>query len=153
FALGQSPPDLVLETINGIQFSNWFTGIGVGLDNYRYKTLPLFIEGRRYFGDEKKAFVYGGLGYNFPLKNKPGKEVSFYNSYHFTGGIYTDIGIGFKLSLNKNSSFLFSLGHSYKKIQNKIGVTICPFIGPCYMDYSKYDLGFGRMVLKAGFEF
>jgi hypothetical protein len=150
---GESGMSSAFQTINGIKFSNWFSGIGVGVDNYRYKTLPLFIDGRRYFDDENKAFVYADLGYNFPLKNKPGKEIPYYSSYDFTGGIYTDIGIGLQFPLNKKSSFLFSIGYSYKKIQNKIGVYICPFIGPCFVDYSKYDLEYGRMVLKAGLEF
>jgi hypothetical protein len=150
---GESGISSAFQTINGIAFSNWFSGIGVGVDNYRYKTLPLFIDGRRYFDDENKAFVYADFGYNFPLKNTPGKEVSYYNSYDFTGGIYTDIGLGLQFSLNKKSSFLFSLGYSYKKMQNKIGVDVCGITGPCWVDYSKYDLEYGRMVLKAGFEF
>ena len=73
----------------------------------------------------KKAFFYGDIGYNFPMKNKPGKEVYYYNTYDFSGGIYTDFGIGFQLSLNKYSSLIFSLGHSYKKLQNKIGIKTC----------------------------
>ncbi|MEO5649909.1 MAG: hypothetical protein ABIR03_08305 [Ginsengibacter sp.] len=153
FAIGESTPGLVSETINGIKFSNWFSGIGIGIDNYHYKTLPLFIDGRWFFGDDKSGFIYGDIGYNFPMKNKPGKEIYYYDSYHFTGGVYTDIGIGFKTKFIKESSLLLSLGHSYKKLQTKIGVNICPFIGPCYVDYSKYDFRFGRMILKAGLVF
>lgn len=152
-ALGQSEPDWTLQTINGIKFSNWYTGIGIGIDDYRYKTLPLFIDGRWNFGEKKEGFVYGDFGYNFPMKDKPGKEVSYYNTYHFTGGIYTDIGIGFQSRLYKKSSLLFSLGYSYKELQTKIGTTICPFIGPCYVDYSKYEFNYGRIALKAGLVF
>lgn len=153
FAIGQSAPGLVLETVNGIKFSNWFSGIGIGVDYYRYKTLLLVIDGRWFFGDDKSGFIYGDIGYNFPLKNKPEKEIYYYDSYHFTGDIYTDIGIGFQVPLYKKSSLLFSLGYSYKKIKNKIGVNICPFAGSCYVDYSKYDLSFGRLMVKAGLVF
>lgn len=153
FAAGQSMPDLVLQTVNGIRFSNWYTGIGIGVDNYRYKTLPLFIDGRRSLGKENEGFLYADLGYNFPYKDKPGKEISYYDNYHFTGGIYTDIGIGCQVKLNKIASFLFSLGYSSKELQTKTGVNICPFIGPCYVDYSKYDLNYGRIILKAGLVF
>lgn len=152
-AFGESEVNSVLQTINGIKFSNSFCGIGIGVDNYRYKTLPVFIAGRRYFDEGNKAFAYADLGYSFPLKNLPGKEVYYYNSFHFTGGIYMDAGIGYQLSLSKNSSFIFSMGYSYKKIHNNIGIDICPFNGPCYVDYNKYDLDFGRMVLKTGLAF
>ncbi len=150
---GESEMKPVFQTVSGIQFANWFSGIGIGVDNYRYKTLPLFIHGRRYFGADKNGFIYADFGYDFSLKNKPGKEVYYYDSYHFKGGIYTDIGIGYQFYLSKNSSFLFSLGYSYKELQSKIGVNTCPFIGPCYVDYSKYNFDYGRMVLKAGLVF
>ena len=150
---GENHVNSAFQTINGIKFSDWFAGIGIGVDNYRYKTLPLFIDGRWYFGDEKKGFIYGDLGYNFPMKNKPGKEIYYYNTYHFTGGVYTDFGIGYHVSINKYSSLAFSLGHSFKKLQNKVGVTMQCLVGPCPVDYSKYDYEFGRMILKAGLVF
>lgn len=153
FAAGQSPPDIILETVNGIKFSDWFTGVGIGVDYYRYKTLPLFMDGRWFFGDDKNGFIYGDMGYNFPMKNKPGKEINYYNSYHFNGGVYTGIGIGYQAPLYKKSSVLFSLGYSYKKMETKIGVNVCPFTGPCYVDYSKYDYSFGRVMVKAGLVF
>ena len=150
---GENHVNTAFQTINGIKFSNWFSGIGIGIDNYRYKTLPLFVDGRWYFGEDKKAFFYGDLGYNFPLKNKPGKEVYYYDTYNFNGGIYTDLGIGFQASLNKYSSVIFALGHSFKKLQNKVGIkTACP-VGMCPVDYSQYDYKFGRMILKAGLIF
>jgi hypothetical protein len=150
---GESQSAIGYQTVNGIKFSNWFSGIGVGVDDYRYKTLPLFVDGRWFLGDDKSGFIYGDVGYNFPMKNKPGKEIYYYDSYHFTGGIYTDIGIGYQVPLYKKSSVLFSLGYSYKKMETKIGVNICPFTGPCYVDHSKYDFSFNRMILKAGLVF
>jgi hypothetical protein len=150
---GQSEVNTAFQTVNGIQFSNWFTGIGVGVDNYVYKTLPLFFDARRFFGNEKRGFVYGDIGYDFPLKNKPGKEIFRYDTYDFTGGIYTDIGMGYQFPIYKRSFFVLSLGYSYKKLQSKIGTTICPFVGPCVVDYSNYEFSYGRMILKAGLIF
>lgn len=152
-AAGENSADWVFQSVNGIEFLNYFVGIGVGIDQYRYKTLPLFFDARAYFAPEKRAFIYGDLGYNFPMKNMPGKEVAFYNSYHFTGGIYTDLGIGYQFKLNKQASFLFSFGHSYKKIESKIGLNACGVTGPCWVNYSQYKLGLGRMMVKAGLVF
>lgn len=155
FALiaGESGYSTAFQTVNGIHFSNWFSGIGIGVDNYKYKTLPLFFDARKYFGSEKRAFVYGDIGYDFPMKNKPGKEVYYNDSYKFTGGIYTDVGIGFQFHLSKRSFVLFNLGYSWKKLECKTGVVTCPLIGPCYIDYNKYNFSFNRMILKAGLLF
>jgi len=150
---GQTEVNAAFQTVNGIQFSKWFGGIGVGVDNYVYKTLPLFFDARRFLGNEKRCFIYGDIGYDFPLKNKPGKEVTWYDTYDFSGGIYTDIGMGCQLPISKKSSFILSLGYSYKKLQSKIGTTICPFVGPCFVDYSNYEYSYGRMILKAGLIF
>jgi hypothetical protein len=148
---GESQMNTAFQTINGIIFSDWFSGIGIGIDNYRYKTLPLFMEGRWFFGDGKNGFIYGDIGYDFPMKNKPGKEIHYYDSYHFTGGVYTDIGIGYKTPLYRKTSLLFSLGYSYKELQTKIGIT--PACVECQPYFYNYKYGYGRIVLKTGVEF
>jgi len=148
---GESHINTAFQTVNGIKFSNWFSGIGIGVDNYRYKTLPLFIDGRWYFGDDKNGFIYGDIGYNFPMKDKPGKEVYYYSSYHFTGSIYTDFGIGYQVPLYKKSSMLFSLGYSSKQLQTKIGV-VSECLG-CQPYLYNYKFGLERMILKAGLVF
>ncbi|MDQ2718439.1 MAG: hypothetical protein M3Z26_01575 [Bacteroidota bacterium] len=151
FVAGESNANAEFQTVNGIQLSNWFSGIGVGLDYYRYKTVPLFFDARRYFEKEKKVFVYGDLGYDLPMKNRPGKEVGNYDSYHSKGGLYTDIGIGYKTNLIKKTSFSFSLGYSYKELQTNIGVTTRCF--QCQPEFYSYKFNYGRMIMKAGLEF
>ena len=54
---GENHVNTAFQTINGIKFSDWFAGIGIGIDNYRYKTLPLFLDGRWHFGEDKKGFL------------------------------------------------------------------------------------------------
>lgn len=151
--VGESRADAVFQTINGVNFSDWFFGAGIGVDYYQYKTLPLFVDVRKFFGEKKMGFVYGDAGYDFTLKNKPGKEFNYFDTYSFKGSIYTDFGIGIKTKFIKTSSLLFSLGHSYKQLRGRYGSTICPFLGPCYVDYSNLKFSYGRIILKAGVEF
>lgn len=148
---GESQLNSTIQTTNGIKFSNWFSGIGIGVDNYRYKTMPLFIDVRRYFDEENKAFIYGSLGYNFPFNTKPDKETEYYDTYHFKGGIYTDIGIGFKTKFIRKSSLLFSIGHSYKQLRSRYGIT--PLCLGCQPSWYNYKWGYGRIALKTGIEF
>ncbi|HEY8690891.1 MAG TPA: hypothetical protein VIM07_16760 [Chitinophagaceae bacterium] len=148
---GESKVNSIFQTVNGIEFLKWYSGIGVGVDNYNYKTLPLFFDARRSFGKKNKGFLYADIGYDFPLKNVPGKEIVYYNTYHFKGGLYTDIGIGYKIKFIKSSSLQFSLGYSYKELQTQIGIT--PACLECQPSSYKYDFGYGRIILKTGVEF
>ena len=150
---GKSELNGAIQTVNGIQFSNWFVATGIGLDFYRYKSLPVFFDARRCLGKDKKGFLYADLGYNFPLKNLPGKEVDYYTSYYFVGGIYTDVGIGVQVPIHKKSFLLFSLGYSSKRMEIKTTSYLCGIVAPCWVDYSKYDYNLNRIVLKAGLAF
>jgi hypothetical protein len=148
---GQSGGYFLFQTVNGLLYGKWYSGIGLGADYYQYNSYPIFIDARRHFGKHDKGFIYGDLGYNFSGKNKPGKEVYYYDSYHFNGGIYTDIGIGYKTRLIKKTSLLFCLGHSYKQLQTKIGITT-DCLG-CQPEWNNYKFGYGRITMKTGVEF
>jgi hypothetical protein len=150
---GETETGTAFQTVNGIRFSNWFSGIGIGVDNYHYKTLPLFFDVRWYFGSEKKVCVYGDLGYNFPMKNKPGKEMRYYyyDNYHFKGGIYSELGIGFKTKFIKKSSILFGFAYGNKQLQSQIGVI--PTCVGCDPYSYNYKLDYESVLLKTGIEF
>lgn len=148
---GETGMSTAFQTVNGIRFLNWFSGIGVGIDNYKYKTLPLFFDARNYFGSEKKVFVYGDIGYNFPMKNKPGKEMLYYDTYHFQGGIYSEFGIGFENKFIKSSSLSFSVAFSNKQLQSRIGIQ--PLCLGCEPYWYNYKLNYGRILVKTGVEF
>ena len=150
---GEDKSSSAYQTVNGLRLSDWFAGIGIGIDNYHYQTLPLFIDVRKFFGKEKRAFIYGDLGYNFSMKNKPDKEIYYYATYHFSGNIYADVGIGFQFYLTKNSSLLFSFGNSYKKLQVKTEPANECTGAPCTVDYTAYKFSFNTMILKAGLVF
>ena len=70
---GQAGSAFQLQTINGVQNKGWFTGIGAGLDYYRFRSVPLFLNMSKFLFDGKKFFVSGNGGVNFPwLKNEAG---------------------------------------------------------------------------------
>ena len=152
-AAGEKSNALVLETVNGVRFSNWLAALGIGIDDYRYITLPLFAHGKYFFDTLNRAFFYANVGYNFPLKNKPGSEMGYYNDYSFSGGLYAGAGIGYAFPLGRRSAVVFSAGYSYKELMSKTAIRICPFVPPCYEEKYQYELNYGRIVLKVGFSF
>lgn len=153
-AFGEHGSAMILQSVNGVAYKRFYSGIGFGLDYYNYNSRPLFFDQRFFLGESGDVFFYGDIGYNFSTRNnKPGDEV-YYTKYHFSGGIYTDIGIGYRVKLKSRSFITFSSGFSYKKINNKVSVSSpCPLQEACPVDYSNYRYGNGRVVLKAGIDF
>jgi len=154
YLIGQNADGWGFQSVNGIAWKNYFTGIGMGTDYYPYNSYPIFFDQRIYIGKKRSLFGYGNLGYNFnDKKNKPGKEIYYYSSYHFRGGVYTDIGIGMRIPLKKNNFITFSGGFSYKEIYIKTtSINEC-LVAPCTVDYNNYQYANGRVTLKAGIDF
>lgn len=150
---GESESALIIETINGIKFSKWFAGVGAGLDYYQYNSLPIFVNGRRYFDKSNRAFVYGNAGFSIPLKNVPKPELGFFTDYYFSGGIYAGGGVAYSLPLKNRTSMTFSIGYSYKELEMHSNVKICGIIPPCREEQSRYDLNYGMIVIKMGIGF
>ena len=148
-AVGENGNSILIQTLNGITYKKSFAGIGVGIDYYKNKTIPLFVDIRTSIG-KTNLFVFVDPGYNFPFRNKPDEKVYYYNTYDFSGGFYGEFGVGYKMRLTGKSNLLFTSGYGYKQVNNKIGVTTQCLVGPCPVDYSTYKYDYQRILFKAG---
>jgi hypothetical protein len=149
---GESGVKPGFQLIGGISRSGYFAGIGLGYENYRYKSLPLFADLRINFTKKQFGFAYGDLGYTIPVgKNPDGDFFKTTNLYY--GGIYFDVGLGYRHRFNNKNSFLFSLGYTRKDINNKAGYTYPCFNPPCPESISYYKYSMERVVTKLSWEF
>jgi hypothetical protein len=146
-----------LQSINGFQKDNLFAGIGLGLDYYRYRTVPLFADLRYEFGKTKnKFFAYADVGVNLewveenyyvgPIFIWEGSSISS----EFHNGAYTDLGLGYMIGTKKGGGLVLSLGHSYKSLKKTIS----------YPDWRTqetitdvYNYNLNRIFLKIGWKF
>ncbi|HEY4967411.1 MAG TPA: hypothetical protein VII28_13495 [Puia sp.] len=113
---GQTGSAFLLQTINGACYKSWFAGVGLGLDYYRVRTIPLFIDIRKEFGKSSgKLFVYVDGGISFGWATDMQKTGYLLND-QFQNGFYDDVGLGYKTAVGKKSALLISLGYSYKKV-------------------------------------
>ena len=107
-----------LQTINGLRFGNWFTGIGVGIDYYYVRSVPLFLDVRNYwFKKRNSPFAYADIGINFPWAKDNGNDFVA-QDINYNQGLYYDIGLGYKLGLGNNHESrqamdIFSLDHNF----------------------------------------
>jgi hypothetical protein len=147
---------VLLETIAGLSHKNSFAGIGVGLDHYRFRTVPLFISLRQAFGKGRRSlFVYGNAGYHFDWLTEENKKKynTFFINNNYSGSIYYDAGVGYSFGFKKADAFLLSAGFSYKEVKNTSENSFCPIVAPCNNDVQIYKYQMPRLVLKAGWRF
>ena len=146
-----------LQSINGFQKGNLFAGVGIGLDYYLYRTVPLFADFKYEFGKTKnKFFAYADGGVNFDWVEEEYNEGPIFiwdgsrNTSEFHNGAYTDVGLGYMVGTKKGGGLVLSLGHSYKSLEKTIS----------YQDWRTqetitdvYNYNLNRIVLKVGWKF
>jgi hypothetical protein len=155
---GQTGSAFQLQTVNGIQYKSWFGGIGLGLDYYRFRTIPLFADIRKEFGKAgNKFFVFADAGISFYWqKDKDVKQFPIDDK--FENGFFGETGVGYKFKLNSKVAFLFSGSYSCKKL-TETGNTYyyIPFyttVDPTYPNPAeKINYHLNRLLLNVGIEF
>lgn len=148
-----------IQTINGAQYKSWFGGIGLGLDYYRYRTVPFFIDLRKEFGKNvNKLFAYSDLGINFGWVTDK-QKTQYVMDDKFANGFYSDLGLGYKVNLGKNGGLLMSLGYTYKKVIESYRLPLY-FYGnsinsepPLNDQTVQYSYSLNRITIKIGWEF
>jgi hypothetical protein len=149
---GESKAAFHLQSVNGFEKKNWFAGVGVGLDYYRYKSIPLFAEGRKYFGKTRNQFfIYADAGIHF-VWEKIDKAAYYTEKYY--PAFYGGAGIGYRAGFKNGGGFLLSAGYSYKRVDDEQQyIALCPSDGPCNLQINKYKYDLNRILLQIGLMF
>ncbi len=149
---GSSRESWLIQTINGIKKDRWSTGIGVGIDFYVERGVPLFLDIRRDLLNKKNTpFIYADGGTYFQWLNFIQKERRM--AIERYPGIYYDLGAGWKLTGKNNRSFIVSAGYTLKQAKEKSTSNLwmpIPVTTPREREYYKYK--YQRIVLKVGFQ-
>ncbi len=149
---GSSGESWLMQTINGIKKDKWSTGIGVGIDFYVERGIPLFLDIRRDLLNKKNTpFIYADGGTYFQWLNFIQKERRMAIKRY--PGLYYDLGGGWKLTGKNNRSFIVSAGYTLKQAKEKSTSNIwmpMPVNTPRDPDFYKYK--YQRIVLKLGFQ-
>lgn len=143
-----------VQTINGIRYKTWFAGIGAGIDYYRYKSFPVFADVRKDIFDRLNTpFLYADGGIHFAKGNNEKQETS---ETAYKNGFYSDIGVGYKISIGGKSGLLLSAGYSYKHVAfQEIQTSLyCPGIACMpYKNIYNHSYRLNRLSLKMGLQF
>lgn len=151
---GQTGVKPVFQLTGGIAYGRHFTGVGVGYDQYKFNTIPVFADWRFNFGKNDIFFTYVDGGYNFTTKYKREEEWGKVSD-RIRGGFYMDLGLGMRAQVGGSHRVFLSAGYSRKNAVVKKAFTNC--WGPCPVaeppTVYTYKYEFGRIVIRAGWEF
>jgi hypothetical protein len=153
-AWGGTGDGLQLQTINGVAYKTYSAGLGIGLDYYWERTVPVFIDLRKnIFSAKQTPFVYADGGVSVPWI-KENKEETWYKSNYSTGS-YFDVGIGYRLPINKKLFANISFGYTQKKQREQRDNQMVIFdFAPYGQNHNEhYDYTLRRFSLKAGLSF
>jgi hypothetical protein len=148
---GSSGEAAVFQAIHGVEWKRFYVGVGVGLDYYMQRGVPLFADLRYRFSTQRKSFfVYTDAGVHMPwVKHKEERNIISQGA-----GLYTDVGIGVQLNTRKQDAFLISAGYSYKHVsETKEGFGWWSWPTPGGQNDLHFDYHFNRIALKFGFMF
>jgi hypothetical protein len=155
FINGSNATTAGLQTVNGFSRGAWFGGIGLGLDYYQYRSVPLFADFRYEFGKKKtKPFIYADAGINFQwAQDYFYHDPSIWNNggtNDFENGVYADVGIGINAYSKNGNAFVMSLGYSRKDMKEYYTYEDWRLRTPVT---DVYSYRFNRAVLKLGYRF
>jgi hypothetical protein len=133
----------------GVHKRNWVIGAGCAIDNYKARSIPVFVDIRRNITTKNiPLFVCLDGGINLPfipagtiLGTPP---VIVYLAPEYRSGFYSDISLGWLLKVAARKQLALSLGYSMKTITELDKVS---YQGNNSM---KRDFLFNRVLLKIG---
>lgn len=140
---------LQLQAVQSLQYKTLSAGLGVGLDYYHTRSLPLFVDIRKALSKkEQRPFLYADGGYHFPWLTTDDKQNFIVSA---KGGFYYDAGIGYEFPVMKKNRFFFSAGMSGKEFLVKQQVlSIIEIYPPFPITYYQYHYRLTRVSIKMG---
>jgi hypothetical protein len=133
-----------VQTINGAYKGFWFLGVGLGLDYYRFRSLPLFLSVTKELMPAKNGlFLSLDAGTNYPLYKRPDNYYDGFSTSKFVAGPYWSAGLGYKIKLSAHRDDALSLlaGYSFKELKEDADT---------YPEVTRYDYRNRRWSLKIG---
>ena len=144
------------QIIQGIRYKNFQTGVGVALDPYGFRTVPLFYHlNYTMYPQKNSVYVYGDAGVSIPWNNGalPEKyDNAAHDDWHkLFAGFYGEASVGYNILLNKKGNAItINAGYSYKRLKYDENVYIWNGF-ETVQQKDHYIFDYRRLVFRLGF--
>ena len=151
---GSASTSFNVQTVHGIFLKKSFVGLGAGIDYYKFRTLPVFLQLRQEFGKGRKHFlVYGDGGRSIDWLTENTREfMRWQSAVNYKAGWYYDVGVGYRILLKENALIL-TTGYSYKELRRVETYSNCVFGGQCIEEKETFLYKMPRISVRAAFQF
>lgn len=114
---GNTTSSSFVFTTQGIAYRQFALGIGTGFDRYAFHSVPVFIDVKRTFSNNKiQPFLQAATGINFT--NVHSEDAKSYLKYagdgHFDKGLFIKGGGGLLFRAQKRIKYSLAVGYTYK---------------------------------------
>src|SRR6266487_484106 len=139
-----------------IHYTSSQTGVGVALDPYGFRTVPLFYHlNYTMYPQKNSVYVYGDAGVSIPWNNGalPEKyDNSAHDGWHkLFAGFYGEASVGYNILLNKKGNAItINAGYSYKRFKYDENVYIWNGF-ETVQQKDHYIFDYRRLVFRLGF--
>lgn len=143
-----------LQTVQGVKFSRWFTGIGTGLDYYYLRSVPLFLSvNRSLFNQPRTPYFSLDGGVNFAWYKREREQWSNFLGSEFSPALYWGAALGYKVSTrNKKDALLLNIGYSFKQLKEDQEQVVFCVNPPCPPKVEHYNYKLNRVSVKLGWQ-
>ena len=151
---GKESTSFAVETVQGVSLNKSFAGAGIGIDYYKFRTIPVFLQLRQGFGTGKRnVFIYADGGVNIDWLTERNRQADFGNYVKYKPGWYYDIGFGYSIELKNDNALFLTTGYNYKEVKKNIYYKNCISTGQCIDEVDRYLYSMSRISVRAAFQF
>lgn len=151
---GQSKSAYQVLTTHGARYQGWYIGVGTGIDNYRNRTVPLFVSAQKEILPKNNMFVNINVGTQFLWNDTERNQIWGAVDQKAYPGFFGEAGIGYRLPVGKDGQgILFGTYYSYKYFKEKFVVPQICTNPPCNPASEYVRSHFSRWAFKLGFAF
>lgn len=120
---GSHETELAVNTTHGIRFGNWSTSVGAGIDYYRFRSVPLFIDVKRYIPLNKiQPYIQASAGVNIAWATDEQRIIQKYwsswwpqtDTLPFNNGFHSKLVFGVVFNPQKQVKIAAFAGWNYK---------------------------------------
>jgi hypothetical protein len=153
---GEAGSALQFGFTGGIKTKTWTTGIGAGIDYYRVRSLPLYLNmEKRLFNRIQTPFAYVNGGYHFTWRSSQNRMAWEWwpGNAETKGGLYYAAGLGYQLPVLTKTALFFAAGYSFKQFtEERMGTVNC-IMWPCPEISEKFTHRLRRLSVTTGLRF
>jgi hypothetical protein len=161
FLAGSYEPSADLRAQFFINKNGWQLGAGSGLDYYRFRSVPVYAQGRKYFGTKKsKPFVLASAGANIPAltdleKSNASGSIMWWNNppSSYSAGFYAEAGGGYAFLNTKGRGISLSLSYVMKSMTESYTTSYWLGFAESRVSEEKIVYYMNRLAFRVGYKF